>query len=203
MEAWNWYGPLQIEGTGEKKHDHDLFAIAVLEKDFLSVFASDSAQSYVGKVQLCASTSDDLAPVAPKSRRRLIQQAFGNIGIKPDKVRFLHSPMDVAKLRISARWGVEFEQYAFDLDFLSVDLHLQPNSEAFLQTAFGHIAKARQQLEQLGNKTKQLQFQYEDSSDALQRINHANTVMRRQRICIFMNALNKHKRKIAENSHSP
>lgn len=204
-QPWHWCGPVLREGSNEE----DVYAIASIEEGVFSLCISDSMRSYTAKFALRSypevadqAEFGELAYVRKECLPLLVEQAFGVSGTRPSKVRVKRPVTDNLQLRISALWGEEFGDHALDLDIMSVTLQRQSHNENFLQVMFKHIADARKQVKQVEKNHKQLQIQFQDAAEALQRIEKANTIMRPQCMGVFLNALNHHKQKAAATSLS-
>lgn len=199
-KPWHWCGPVRKEGPNVE----DVYAIVSIEEGVISLSISDSTYSFTGNVALQSQSkainqadSDELAHVRSENLPLLIEQAFGAAGTRPTKVRVQRSLTDGLQLRISALWGEEFGEHALDLDIMSINLQRQSHNEHFLQTMFTHIADARNQCKQVEKKCERLQIQFQDASEALQHIEKTTTMLRSQSMGVFLNALNRHKRKAA------
>lgn len=204
-QSWQWCGPVLREGSDGE----DVYAIASIEENIFSLCISDSTHSYTAKLALRSYSEivdqaefGELAYVQKECLPLLIEQAFGVPGTRPSKVRVKLPLTGNLQLRISALWGEEFGDHALDLDILSVSLQRKSHNENFLQTMFKHIADARRQVKQVEKKHERLQIQFQDASEALQRIEEANTLLRPQCMGVFLNALNHHKQKAAATSLS-
>lgn len=195
-QSWQWCGSVRKEGS-----EGDVYTIASIDGEHIRVCVSDDAHTFAGKITLGSQTNDkdscksgDIAEVGSDCLLRLVQESFGSTGTRPSNVRVVqHAQTGDLQLRVCAQWGEEYGHHAVHLDILSVNLQRQSHNEHFLQTLFTSIVNARKQLVHVEQSQQQLQIQFQDASEALQRIERANTVLRAQRVQVFLDALNRHK----------